>query len=131
MSFGILTTKVGMPKSLDSYHPCIHCFYYACLQQMLYIIAEHIPENEQIKKDSSTWEATHKTAEKNILNYLSKNNKYTGNWTTFKSSFLALKELRRKADYEPDLFTYNQSLKAKEFVDNVFLVFKEKFNITL
>ena len=131
MSFGILTTKVGTPESLSAYHPCIHCFYYACLQRMLYIIAEHIPENEQIKKDSLIWEATHKIAEKNILNYLSKNDKDKGNWTIFKSSFIALKELRRKADYEPDLSTYNQSLKAKKFVDDVFLIFEEKFNITL
>lgn len=117
LKFGILSSNVGQPKSLDSYHSCVHCFYYACLQRMLHVIDVHVSVEEKILSDSKNYNATHKIAFDNIYEALKK--KSVGDANNFWTMFDKIKKKRIVADYKDQIITPVDATNVKSFVDEI------------
>ena len=89
---------------------------------MLHVIDVHIPTKEQLSEDSTNRKATHKIAESNIKNLLK-----GGNFTTFKTAFTILKELRLKADYESEIIDWRKAEQARVNASDILSIFNKNY----
>jgi hypothetical protein len=126
LDHGILSPNIGQSTRLDSYHSCVHCFYYACLQRMLHVIEVYIPAEEKILKDSVNRSKTHEIAFDNIFKALKK--KCPGDANIFGTMFDKIKKKRIVADYTDQIITPLDATNVKSFVDEIIKILTNHYS---
>jgi uncharacterized protein (UPF0332 family) len=106
----------------QKYNSSVHCAYYGCFQFMKSMLCHNLQINYDVQ-DAKKGKDTHDY----IFGLLLYNIDNLSTQRKFRSSFLGLKEKRKKADYENALMDMTESLNAIEETKIIMSNLKQAF----